>query len=388
MISKLKCLFVRAISLLSLSVSIVLATYSAQAQTVLGVTAEKIRIGVSTNMTGPSSDRAKEILHGSEIVFKKINAAGGIHGRKIEALILDDAYEPARSVQNARKLIESEKVFALFGFFGAPSSKALLPYLKETGIPFVAPGSGVLGLRTPVTASIFNVRLSYAQEIEPLVDHLVKNGIKEIAVLYQADALGQEVLDGVKAAMAKYKLSVKGTASWVRSNDKSVDQAFEIIRKSNPEAVILAVVFQPAAEFVKKAKEASLTWSFVGPTSLATASFLKEVGAGAEGIVVSNSFPPSDSKLQIVADFKADHAAHGRKDPANIEGYLSALVLAEGLKRAGKDLTRASLLKALESMDGVDFGGIKISFSPKSHQGLNSAFMSVAKDGKFVLMQN
>ncbi len=353
----------------------------------IGVSDNKILIGSSVNLTGPSSERPKEIMRGSNVVFKKVNAAGGIHGRKIEMIVYDDQYDPLRSLENAKQLVNKDKAFALFGFFGAPNSKAVQPWVAANGIPFIAPGSGLESLRNPVVKNIFNVRLSYAQEVEPVVEELVKNrGVKDISVLYQEDALGQEVLQGVQRVLGRYKLSIKSSAGWTRSTNLPIDAAYETIKKGKPQAVIMGLVFKPAAEFVKKAKADKMEWAFGGPTSLATAGFLQEAGAAAEGTLVSNAFPPVETKFEIIRQMQADAAAVGEKETVNVEGYLSALAMVEALKRAGKNLTRESFIAGFESMGETSLAGMRMSFSSTDHQGLKRAYLSVVKDGKFVLL--
>jgi branched-chain amino acid transport system substrate-binding protein len=339
-----------------------------------GVTDDKILLGISTNLTGPSFERPREIKRAADLVFKRVNAAGGIHGRKIETIVYDDAYNPAKTVENAKKLADVDKVFALFQFFGAAPSKAALPFVNTSGIPYLFPSSGSTSLRAPLIKNVFNLRLGYAAEASALVTYLIeKRGVKDIGIVYQDDAIGQESKSGVQKALANFHLTLKGDAAYKRETG-DVDQAFEQLSKCDIKAVVIAGVAAPAAAFVKKMRAAKLTWIVAGVTSMGGNEFLKEGGAAADGAILSQSFPSMDDSLEVVKNFKADLKAAGETEAVNIEGYVNALSLVEALKAAGRDLTRKSFMSALESQK-TSLGGLAVDFGPNDHDGLRTAGM-------------
>lgn len=349
----------------------------------IGISDDKILIGSSLNLSASGAERAAEIKRASDLVFSKINSNGGIHGRRIEVLALDDGYSPPRTFQNTKKLIEEYKVFALFQFFGTPNIKTAIPITTAAHVPFLFPTGGSQDLFRPTRKNVFTIRLSYIEEAEPIVDYLVtKKGIKNIAIAYQDDAAGHETKDGTMRRLAKYNLKPKALGSF-RTNVESVKKAYDEIARAKPEAVILGMIFKPAAEFAKLAVADKNKWTFAGPTTLATKGYLKEAGTAADGTIVSASLPYLGRQLDVIERFKSDLRASQITEEANAEGYLNALVLVEALKRAGRDLTRDKLIQALESMKEFDLGGVKITFSPDKHFGVNSTFLSEVRNGEF-----
>lgn len=356
-----------------------------EAKAETGVTESTILIGTSYNKSGPSSERSLEIKRGHELVFAKVNKSGGIHGRKIEVIALDDAYDPKRSIDNAQAMINKEKVFLLFGFFGAANSKAVLPLVQQAGIPFFAPTAAVEALFTPPKKCVFGLRPTYAQEVVPLIRYLLGKNLKEIAVFYQDDSVGQEALVGVQKTLAKSGIKLSISASHDR-NSENVDGAVKTIMSKNPQAIVLSAVAKPAVAFIKKARAAGFTGQFVGATTLASAGFIRDAGVDAEGVIISNGYPPGEGNAPLVLRMKDDQKALGFQGTVHVEGYLSASVLVEILKRAGKDLTRDRFCTAVQDMSYFDAGGVKISFSPENHQGLQEPILSIVKGGKFVLL--
>lgn len=370
---------------LSFTVGLLPLLFSAGAYAAeIGVSDEKIRIGSSLNMSASGSERAVEIKRASDLLFNKVNAAGGIHGRKIEVVALDDGYIPQKTFQNTKKLIEKENVFALFQFYGTPNIKTALPVTTAANVPFLFPTGGTQELFRPTKKTVFTIRQSYIEEAQPIVDYLVtKKGIKNIAIAYQDDAAGHETKDGTLRRMAKYNLKPKVMATF-KANVDSVKKAYDEVAKAKPEAVILGMIFKPAAEFAKMASTEKMNWILAGPTTLATKGYLKEGAASANGTIVAASLPYLGRPLDVIEKFKADLKAANVTDEANVEGYLNALVLVEALKRAGKELTREKLIEALESIKNHDLGGVKITFGPDKHSGVSSTFLSEVRNGEFV----
>ena len=193
--------------------SIALATaFAAQAQ---GVTDTQVVLGQSVALSGPAEELGKDMQLGASLYFNAVNAKGGVNGRKVVLKTLDDGYESTRAAENTKKLINEDKVFALFGYVGTPTSAASMPIFTEAKVPFVGPFTGAELLRNPVNRYVFNVRASYYDETEAIVQHLTAMSVNKIAVFYQNDAYGQAGLAGVERALKKrgIEIAAKGTVN-------------------------------------------------------------------------------------------------------------------------------------------------------------------------------
>ena len=231
----------------ALATLLALAAGTALAQ---GVTDTQIVLGQSVALSGPAQELGKDMQLGASLYFNEVNAKGGVNGRRIVLKTVDDGYEPARAAENTRKLIAEEKVFALFGYVGTPTSAASLPIFTEAKVPFVGAFTGAELLRSPFNRYIFNVRASYFDETEQIVQHLTAMSIDRIAVFYQNDAYGQAGLAGVERALKKRNLQVaaKGT---VERNTVDVAKSVAEIRKADPQAVVMISAYKSCAAFIK-----------------------------------------------------------------------------------------------------------------------------------------
>jgi branched-chain amino acid transport system substrate-binding protein len=164
---------------LALVTSTFISAPAAQAQ---GVTADTILIGQSAALTGPAQELGLEMKAGADAYFNYVNENGGVNGRKIKLISLDHGYEPVRAKANTEKLINNEKVLALFGYVGTPTSNAALPLFTEGKVPFIGAFTGAQSLRDPQNRYIFNIRGSYFDETEKIVDFLVRQGVEKISV--------------------------------------------------------------------------------------------------------------------------------------------------------------------------------------------------------------
>src|SRR5512141_2185563 len=213
----------------------VLAAGLAAAQ---GVTGSQVVLGRSVALTGPAEELGKDMQLGASLYFNQVNAKGGVNGRRIVLKTLDDGYEPARAAENTKKLIHEERVFALFGYVGTPTSQASLPIFTEAKVPFVGAFTGAELLRSPLNRYIFNVRASYWDETEAIVQHLTAMSVDRIAVFYQNDAYGQAGLAGVERALGKRKLEVAGRGT-VERNTIEVKKAVEAMLQAKPQAIVM-----------------------------------------------------------------------------------------------------------------------------------------------------
>ncbi len=373
----LKCCFLAATTLF--------ASFAVQAEN--GVTDQSIVIGQSAALSGPAQGLGLELRSGAKLHFDQVNAAGGIHGRKIQLESLDDGYEPDKAAANTKTLIRDAKAFALFGYVGTPTTQAALPLVTEAHIPFIGAFTGAQLLRDPFNKYVFNVRASYFDETEKIAEHLTTVGVTKIAVLYQNDAYGKAGLAGMERALEKRKLKPLITAT-VERNSTDVEAAVKAISAAKPDAVLVVSAYKSVAAFVmamKKQGSAAVihNLSFVGSVPLA-----KELGANGVGVHIAQVVPfPWSATLPVTREYQELVKKAGRSDYSftELEGYIAARVLVEGLRRAGKDLSRDKLISALETMTRTDIGGFAVNFSPSNHNGSNFVDLSIiGNGGKFL----
>lgn len=352
-----------------------------------GVSDTTILIGQSAALSGPAQELGLEMRQGAKLHFDAVNAQGGVHGRKIELRTLDDGYEPDRAAANTKKLIGEDKVFALFGYVGTPTSQAALPIFTEAKVPFIGAFTGAQLLREPFNHYIFNVRASYFDETEKIVEQLVSLGSKSISVFYQNDAYGKAGLAGVERALARRNMKIAATAT-VERNTVDVATAVKTINAAKPDAVVMISAYKSVAAFVKGMKKAGSTTQFHNVSFVGSRPLAKELGQEGLGVAVSQVVPfPWSASAPIVKEYQRLMDASGAKEYSftSLEGFIAAKILVEGLKRAGKDLTREKLLAALETMSNVDLGGFQVGFSPRNHNASTYVDLTmIGKTGRFV----
>ena len=358
-----------------------------QAHAENGVSEQSIRLGQSAALTGQAKELGLELRSGAKLYFDQVNASGGLYGRKLELESLDDAYEPEKAAANTRSLIQDSKVFALFGYVGTPTSQAALPLVNEAHIPFFGAFTGAQLLREPFNRYVFNIRASYFDETEKITEHLTTLGLKKIAVVYQNDAYGQAGLAGMDRALDKRGLKPVATAT-VERNSTNVEAAAKAIDAAKPDVVMIVSTYKSVAALVLALKKlgnsaAIHNLSFVGSVPLS-----RELGANGAGVHIAQVVPfPWSGTLPITRDYQELVRKAGRNDYSftEFEGYIAARVLVEGLRRAGKDLTREKLIAGLESMGRMDFGGYAINFSPSGHNGSSHVDLTIiGNNGKFL----
>jgi ABC-type branched-subunit amino acid transport system substrate-binding protein len=366
-----------------LPIALAAAALASQAQ---GVTDSQIVLGQSVALSGPAQELGKDMQLGASLYFNAVNAKGGVNGRKIVLKTLDDGYESNRAAENTRKLINEDRVFALFGYVGTPTSAAAMPIFTEAKVPFVGPFTGAELLRNPVNRYVFNVRASYYDETEAIVQHLTAMSVNKIAVFYQNDAYGQAGLAGVERALKKrgIEIAAKGT---VERNTVDVKAAVATMTKAQPQAVVMISAYKSCAAFIKEMKAAGSNPTFWNVSFVGSKALAKELDKEGRGVQISQVVPfPWDSSVPVVKEYRALlDAAKGEPGFGTLEGYIAAKVAVEGLRRAGKNLTRESYIKALESLDNYDVGGFKVSYGPDNRSGSRFVDLTIiSKDQKFV----
>jgi len=354
-----------------------------------GVSANEVVIGMSNALTGPASALGIGVKSGALAYFNKVNSSGGINGRKIKIISYDDGYEPKQTVETTNKLITQDKVFALFGYVGTPTSTAIVPIINKEKIPYFAPFTGAEFLRKPVNRYIFNVRGSYFDEAEMQVEYLTtKLGKKRIGVFIQNDAYGLAVKGGVIKALKARSMTLAGEGTYER-NTSNVDAGLAALKTAAPDAIVMVGTYKAMAAFIKKAKAQGFTPTFLNVSFVGTAALVKELGGSGDGVIISQVMPsPTDASLPLVRQYQADMraAGHADLDYTDLEGYVDAVVFTEVLKKAGKNLTRNSFIAAAESLNVTD-GGLTFAFSQSNHQAMSQIYLTKISGNKIVMVQ-
>ncbi|MEO7243652.1 MAG: ABC transporter substrate-binding protein [Rubrivivax sp.] len=345
----------------------------------------RIVLGQSCALTGPAAQLGLQMNRGARIVFDAVNADGGVNGLTIELTALDDGYEPDRCKANTDRFIRNE-VFALFGYVGTPTSLAALPLINDARIPFIGPFTGAEALRDPFSRPVFHVRASYFDETALIVKQLTSLGLKKIAVFRQNDSYGQAGLDGVVRALKAQNLAPVAVGL-VERNTVEVAAAVQAIVPAQPDAVVQISAYKSCAAFIRAARKAGYGGTFYNVSFVGTQALADELGREALGVVISQVMPfPFGTALPIVREFLAAVARAGGDAHANyssMEGYLAARVLVEGLRRAGRNPGRDTLVTALESIQRWDLGGFMVDFGPRDHAGSHFVELSMLTgDGK------
>jgi branched-chain amino acid transport system substrate-binding protein len=352
-----------------------------------GVTNDKVIIGQAAVFTGPAAQLGIQMRNGIKAYVDHVNAAGGVHGRKIEFVTEDDFYEASKAPAASKKLIEEHRVFGLLGYVGTPTGVTHLPVITQAKVPLVGMFTGAEVLRVPFNRYVFHVRASYYDETEKIVEQVLSTGGKSIAVFYQNDAYGQAGLKGVEIAMTKRGLKIAALGT-VERNTIAVEAAVKSINAVQPDAVVMVSAYTSCAEFIRQMKKAGSATQFYNVSFVGSKALADALGKEGVGVAISQVVPfPWGTAIPVVKEYQqlAKKAGFTDYNFSALEGFLVAKVFTEGLRRTGRDLTREKFIASLEKMEDVDLGGFFVSYSPKSHTG--SAFVDltiIGRDGKFL----
>ena len=370
------------------------ATISLAQTNTPGVTSNSIHIGSCSALSGPASFLGIQTQVGALAYFHQVNSTGGIYGRTIELKSHDDGYDPEQTITCFNSLIKDD-VFAMGFFVGTPTAAKYIPMAEGAKVPMVGLFTGAQMLYEPLKHDIINVRASYYDETREQIEQLWKaRGVRKIGVIYQDDAFGKAVLDGVQHALSKHQSSPAALGTFQR-NTVEVSAGIKAVRDANPEAVIVVGPYAPVAAILKEAHAGGwrplfLTVSFVG-----TESLIHAAGPDAEGVVVTQVLPPYDRTelptIQLYRDSLDRYMSGTSPSFVSLEGFVDAMVIVQALRAAGHDLTREKFISAIESLHDSDMGlghDFVLHYSPKDHKGFDSVYATVIKDGKPVVIKN
>ena len=345
-----------------------------------GVSEDEVLFGQSAVLSGPSQYLGTSMRLGIETAFHEVNQKGGVHGRYLSLESMDDSYETEYAVHATTHLIEKTQVFALIGAVGTPTSWGALPIAQADGVPFIAPFTGAEFLRDPSLNNVINLRASYYQESERIIDHLTsEDGIIRIGVFYQNDSFGAAGLQGVRRALEQRGMEIFDTWQYER-NAGGVDDAASEIIAAKPDAVVMFGTPEAVANLVKLVrKEADprfATVSFAGGKTLAN-----KLGENRKDIYVTQVVPfYDDIQLPVVASYNAALRAYNPSaspDFVSLEGYLAARLAIWLLDACGPDLTRGCFIEPALSHNEIDLDGLILEYGVGDNQGLDQVYLTV-----------
>jgi branched-chain amino acid transport system substrate-binding protein len=347
-----------------------------------------LKIFQSTSLTGPLADLGQALNQGAKVYFSALNAKGGVNGRPIELSAADDGYDVQRALANAKGFIADRSCFAIFNCFGTPMVEAMLPQVMESGIPFFAPLTGALSAHPKNARNVFNIRASYADETEHLVQHLATIGIKRIAIVHQNNPFGKDVANAAKKFIAIHKLTATAVAT-VENDSSDATAAAAKVAASQPEAVLMGLAGKPTADFVKAIRKQRKGLPLYALSVMGAAATLKAMGHDATGITVSQVMPlPVNNGVPLVREFQQAWKTAGvTLEPSHLalEGYVNAKVFAEALRRAGRNPTRTSFIDSAWGMKRYDLGGFEVSFTDSSVSASRFVELTmVSREGRFI----
>jgi ABC-type branched-subunit amino acid transport system substrate-binding protein len=366
-----------------------------------GVTETSVRLGSSLALSGHASYLGEQTLRGALCYLRQVNERGGVWGRRIELVAYDDSYDPPRCLANTQKLIVEDQVFALFCYVGTPTTVKVLPLIEDARIPLLGMFTGANALREPFNRNLFNIRASYYQETAAAVRHLVRDlGLRRIAVFYQYDAYGFDGLTGTELALKEFGLAPVARGSYVRGT-LDVGEGLARIARSGAEAVVMIGTYEPCARFIRLADGNGFTpiyytVSFVGAEELAR----RLDDRPGRVLIMSQVVPPPAGQNggagpgggDGVAEYVRLMARYYPDDKPNsvgLEGYVNARILVEGLRLAGRNLTREGFIQAVESIrDYALWPGATVTFGPGGHQGMERVYFTQLSGGRFVLVRS
>ena len=372
-----------------------------------GVSANEIRIGMSAAFRGSAAGLGAELYRGAQAYYSEINARGGVFGRPISVVALDDSYNPEPCIRNTIQLLDREKVFFLSNYVGTPTLTRALPVIKQyadQNVVLVGNFTGAQPQReVPYVDQVFNVRASYRQEMQALVERFWQAGARRFGVYYQVDAYGRSGTDGVARALVARNARIVAEATYVRNAtfDEDMGIAVTALREAGCDVVLCTGAYQGCAAFVRSARDAGFAVpisnvSFVGSDAMLALLVKHGRAKGRDytrGLINSQVVPSyDDTTLPGVAEYRALMDKHNPPVPEairdakyapqkysfiSLEGYVNARVITEALKRAGANAGRPGFRQALESLRGLDLGiGAPLTFTPERHQGLDSVYFT------------
>ncbi len=363
-----------------------------------GVSADTVVVGSSLPLTGHASYLGRQTLFGALAYINAVNQAGGVAGRRIKVLALDDSYDPPRCVANTQRLIVDDRVFCLFSYVGTPTTVKIIPLLEEARVPLVGSFTGADALRTPFRRYIINIRPSYYKETAAAVTHMVEDlGLTRVAVFYQYDAYGFDGLRGTEMALKAHNLTPVARGSYIRGT-MEVEEGISRILEAKPDAIVMIGTSGPCAKAIRLARSRGYAGLFYAVSFVGADEIARMLGPDDDTpLLMSQVVPPpglpeSRALLAGVMEYATLLKRFFPEEQPNLvglEGFVNAKVLVEGLRRAGRNLTRERFLDAIESIHMFSVGlASPVNYAKDRHQGLSRVYFTVLDGGSFRLVMD
>jgi ABC-type branched-subunit amino acid transport system substrate-binding protein len=346
--------------------------------------ADKILIGQSAPLTGSNAEIGKDIRDGALAYFKRVNESGGVNGKQIELISIDDKNDRKTAGRNAVQLVNDANVVALFGFASTTLSLDAMPIVREKHVPFFAPFTGADAIHKQ-GPYVFVMRASYEDEMGKILEHWEGLGADRVTVLHYDDEIGNQNYATVERIMAK--AGKKAVSVKIERNKPVTAADVQRIIAADPQVLIVTTLYGPTANLIKMLHAANHPYnitalSFVGPSQLANAAGPDAAGISISGVVP----PPGKTMLPIVRECgdAMKKAGVPELNYTNLESCIAAKVLVEAIRRAGRDVTRETLYRGFQSLGTYDTGGYVVHFDANQRHGSNYVELAViAKNGQF-----
>lgn len=352
-----------------------------------GITDTEILLGQPAGITGPLAELAPDILNATKVFFDSVNDKGGVHGRKIRTLTMDDGYVVDNTVKVVSHMIEKEPVFALMNMTGTSNVAAVLPLLEKANppLPLIAPFTGADVVRLPAINHVFNIRASYGDEAEKIVQHLTTLGTQRISVLWSNNGFGKDGLAGVQKALEKRGKKVYSSVQ-IEQNASDTDKAVAAMYDTRPEVIIMITAGAPTVAFIKAYNKVRKGMQFYTLSVMGNQATLRALGADGVGVVVTTVVPfPWDMTHPLAREYRGAMLKAGYGSNLSflgLESYINAKVLVEALRLSGKDLSRKKFVDTLAAMKSVDLGGFAVGFSKDARQGSRYVGLTIVSPGE------
>lgn len=342
--------------------------------------AQEIVVGQSAPLTGGNAELGNDIRNGALAYFKKVNDAGGLPQGKIKLVTLDDKNDTKLSGENTAKLVKDQDAVALFGYASSTLSIPAMPTVMEHKVPFFAPFTGADTIRKQ-NDYVYTIRATYADEIGKIINFWGNLGNTRVTVLHYDDTVGKQNFETVAAVLKKFDRTPVSVA--IKRNVDITDQNVKDAIASDPQVMVVTTLYAPAAQMIKRLKAAHratmvTSLSFAGASQLA-----KALGPDAAGVSVAITVPtPRAKTVPVVKECDDAWTGAGYKEPMSVtalESCIAAKVLVEGMKRAGREVTRASLHRSLSALGRYDAGGYVVDFKPNFRHGGTYVGMALLK---------
>lgn len=331
---------------------------------------DPILVGQSAGLTGGQAQYSADVKVGIEAYFNAVNKSGGVQGRPLKLIAEDDQGKKDRVVANTKKLVETDRVKALIGYTSGAGVEATLAYIDEAKMPMMSPVTGNMGIRAAFHNTMFHTRAGYGDEMRKVIGNLALMAVKRFAIVYLND-VGPANPKAMNDALAANKLTAVAAVPLDR-NAADFNQEIDTLVQATPEVVVFISNGPPIVKIVKGMRSKGYKGQFA-TSSFSGLKVIEDLKGESKGLIMSQVLPPPGKlHLRMISEYQQhlrEYAPDAKPNYTSLEGYLSARVLVEGLRRAGGNPSARKLIEALESINKLDLGGYEVSFSRTSHDG-------------------